>query len=196
MTDVLETSDDGTLRVVLMRDEDAGKPEADECGYVFNVDRTRWSAEWVETLNSNRPGDPFADDIADGIARCMHKWGNDWDRMERYLRIVWDAVAVDWWDRRSGGRFLAVVTSSMADAWNVPASSRTPEILTKGTLVEYAAWDEGDVWSWEIQRRVRWMREDGDDTMETWEPEDSCGGYYGRDYAEEQAREALAGFRQ
>lgn len=205
--DVIDETTDERFRVVLVQDLWPNEPEDDGGPYVFGLD---WRfTHCIAEVRQQPTGDPYADDMRAGVARAMSRWGTDWDRIERYLTTAWDAVAVQRYDRRGGGHFLAVVTADMLAEWggNV-ALVRESELLS-----EWEAYDEGDVWGYEIQRRWRWspcchcahgddMRPDHDADcpvatgrgLETWEHEDSCWGFFGRECAEEFAREAFALF--
>jgi hypothetical protein len=57
---------------------------------------------------------------------------------------------------------------------------------------EIRAWRDGEVYGWIVEEQVIWHRADGDSgEMETWEHLDSCWGFYGRAWAEQNALEAL-----
>jgi hypothetical protein len=63
---------------------------------------------------------------------------------------------------------------------------------------EMQAWRDGEVYGWILEERVEWVRKDQEgevagecDEVETWEHLDSCWGYYGRAWAEQNALEAL-----
>lgn len=58
---------------------------------------------------------------------------------------------------------------------------------------EVKAYDQfliGDVWFYSIQKAKVYTADD-DDTLTQWETIEACGGFYGREDCEEQAKEAL-----
>jgi hypothetical protein len=61
---------------------------------------------------------------------------------------------------------------------------------------EYIAYLEGEVYVYDVEKQVQWQAtypasEVGRDHMNTWETVDSCGGFYGHQFAEEVAMEAF-----
>lgn len=124
--------------------------------------------------------------LSDQWDRLMEKyeWSTAVDMFERWARIFQGAVTL-----------LDTPNEGANAVWYITAEVALREGITdsmaalKAERDEYRAWAGGDVWGYVIERRVTWVRRDGDDTMETWEHEDSCWGYYGYEYAESCARE-------
>lgn len=60
------------------------------------------------------------------------------------------------------------------------------------------AWCDGDVWGYIVQEEVTWTTTNNKylpaESRTAWETVDACWGFYGREYAEEAAREALASY--
>lgn len=70
--------------------------------------------------------------------------------------------------------------------------------LTAGIREELDAWSDGEVYWFEVEKNVRWKvhreclseeREPEDYEQEEWEQVDTCGGFYGLDYAVQYAIE-------
>ena len=51
-------------------------------------------------------------------------------------------------------------------------------------------WMRGQVYGWQLERKTVWTNDRGK-TMTTWEPEDSCWGYYGLDEWDRMADEGF-----
>ena len=188
--EVLETSDDGARRVLLQQDTCAYEPENEYDAYVLDVDY--WASLHHTELRGAPTGDPFAEDVRAGVQAALVRWGNDWDRIERYLRMFHDALAVDFYVRRDGGRLIGVVTSQHVKLWGC-SEEYARSMDAQSIMGDWIAYVEGDVYGYVVQERARWMREDSDEVRDTWEDVESCWGFYGREYAEDSAREALAG---
>lgn len=176
---VVSTSADGRYRVILTHDSDGGAPETDFGPAVY---RHGFTDRYATLM-----GGP---DI-DGYADAVRHFGRDDDAVARYLRIFRDVVSIDYGDTRDA-RYVAVVTGAMARDWGHDENT-SPETLSKlAHVAEWVAWAEGEVYAWEIQERVNWTTDADYPDRATWETVDSCGGYYGTEYAEESAREEFA----
>lgn len=79
---------------------------------------------------------------------------------------------------------LAVDEDAQEPDWDEPS----PE--------DMQAWRDGEVYGYIIERETTWQQvkpaTDEPVTMTTWGDVDSCWGFYGREWAEENAREAFA----
>lgn len=80
-------------------------------------------------------------------------------------------------------------------------SSAPPEQVIKAEIAEYTAWASDEVYGYIIEKSVTWKAEgehedEIPDEMTTWEQVDSCWGYYGRDDAEQTAREEFAPYKE
>lgn len=214
--EVVDETNDGRFRVVIETDEYADQPDADAQGHVFGISFRCGTR--VEVLNEDTPpiqGEPDAEEIGAYIARQLDRGqGCDWERLERKLAARFSVVSVARYDRRDGGVFLNVVTETMCDLWGIPAGA---PIRTESTsLSEWIAWDEGDVWIVDLEQSreeclVDRGRITGDITCaacgrececlmcqtdapeKRWESVETIGGFYGREWAIEFAREQLAG---
>ena len=193
MTDVVDETEDGRMRAVVEQDMYPEAPDHDGQGYVLSVDYSRTMPS-VEMLHAPI-GDPFAEDVRQGVRDALMRFGVDWHggKVDRYMRQAYDVVSIDVYDRRDGGQIVELVTDQMCDGWGIPAGAPRRE---SANLADWRAWDEGDVWTVELQELVTWERRHGNgavfDTREEWETFDTCGGFYGYDYAVESAREQLS----
>lgn len=185
---VHETSDDGKLRVILVADTDSGVPDHDGQGYVFGVE---YRQGYVVDLMHEPTGDPWSSDVERGLFYALNRWGCDWDRIERYFRAFHDAVAFARYDRRGGGTLLEIVTRAMTVEWGIPEGR---DLSHLADLRDWIALDEGDVYGHVVQRATTWTNDMTGETRVEWEDtDDSCFGYFGREWAEDAAHEALAG---
>lgn len=66
------------------------------------------------------------------------------------------------------------------------------------TDADVQAWRDGEVYGWIVQEEVTWTTTANKYlpavSRKEWETVDACYGFYGRDYAVECAREALASY--
>lgn len=179
MSEILETSKDGRHRVRLVRDEDPVNPRRDyeNLCHVITV-----------------PGSLFIDVDEDG-GPLQHGWDHFHDRYDtgrdtnlfiRWARIYHGAVAVEH-RPHDGPRSLWYLLPA-----DIEKIGNTPQEAIEGEIREYRAWAEGDVWGYVIERIVDWDRRDGEGSMTTWEHVDSCWGFIGYEYAEQEAKEQFA----
>lgn len=178
------TETDTRYRVIVSPDPDAQRP-SDSDEYAPSVYRVDYRGGYVGELMGGAE--------VPGLADALSRWGRDDDRVDRYLRMFRDAVSVARGDTRDA-HYLGIVTRENVADWGYDTSDRAKvDVLAVGYVAEWVLWAEGDVWMWEVQERVTWTTEaDGYDDRDTWETVDSCGGYFGYDRAESDAREALA----
>jgi hypothetical protein len=197
-SETLEERDGYRVRLVL--DEYGDTPY--DCGQspLLRLDRRSYGSVSAEHIQvGERPTD---DDAA--IENAISHWettpaDSNWHLFERYLRAYYGVTAIE--------------TYSSADYWYVTYNSKAwrraigfdgqlaPEDdddPTKPNLDEYKAWCEGDVYYYVVEKLITWTTDDDFNgasvtTMDTWETVDSCGGYYGDEYAREAALEAFVG---
>ena len=176
---------EGVWRLRLVPDEDAGS---------WNP-RTEWDhLESVVTVPDGR----YADIDKDG-GPLDSEWRYLVNRYQgreaieiftRYATIYHGAVCLEEFTGRSGPNAVWYLTR---EQYSGPDGTPDPLAYLKAQAEEYAAWAEGDVWGYIIEREVTWTRED-DPTQHTttWETEESCWGFIGYSHAEQAAREAWA----
>lgn len=202
-TDILETA--GDLRVSLERETYAEEPDEEGQGFVFRLGERR--SDRVELVHHDYEEKADGDAMADALRSALDHYssrGIDWDMVERYLRAWHDVVSFDRDELdRSGPTYVFVATRSQARTWGLDPESEDKSYSdgesqadivrgsAAGTLATWRQWAEGDVWSYTIERRHVWTDAEGEQ-LETWDVVDSLSGMYGRDYAEGEARAALA----
>lgn len=203
--EVVETTDDGRYRVILVQDTDCESPIAAGDAWVTSVltlDADRWGgARW------NAMRDP--EDRLESLYYLLEALRDGEDAFKRYMRIfhgieVFDVTIHNGY--RDTSSALAWVEPSEAERVGVNLGEGG-RIVVRQEVDEYNRWADGDVWGYVVQERVTWAKipDDGTEyrpgdmhpmteTRETWEDTDeSCFGFIGYEYAEQEAREALAG---
>lgn len=179
----------GRFRVILKRLQyDPGTPYDEFRSPLIRLNGLR--AEHIEV--GSRPADDDAR-IEEAINRW--DWGRDPDSLERFLMRELGATKVIWHER-PGSREDSYVTYN-SRRWREWVE--TPDALP--SLAEYAAWADGEVYDYEIQKNAQWSTEDPDvpgASYSNWTEVDgelSTGGiYYGMDEAEEAAREYFSAY--
>jgi hypothetical protein len=179
MTDesIIATSDDGRMRVRLVTDEDAPNPRTfyDHITHVI----TPTQSDWIDV---DADGGPL-----------QHGWDHFRTRADgeamfvRWARIFHGAVVVEDRPVRGAWSFWYLMPAAF-DEIGVPA-----EQYIKGDIAEYRAWADGEVYRYVVERGVDWIRRDDErESMTTWEEVDSCGRYYGWEFAGQAAKYALS----
>ncbi|MGW1364799.1 hypothetical protein ACWCQP_46285 [Streptomyces chartreusis] len=181
-TDVLDTTDDGRFRVRLVPDKEARNPRADDTNLIHVIT--------IDTYHGrNLPVDKNGGPLAAVWERL--KW-NRWkgvDTFTRYVAVMHGGIVLES-APQGGPRSLWYVTGEEAAAID---GGLLTEAYVQAEMDEYEAWATGDVWSYIVEERVGWRRDDDpDEAMQTWEHVDTCRGHYQTPYAQAQAREALA----
>jgi hypothetical protein len=181
-SETLETSDDGQYRVQLIADEYADEPYDDGQSPLLRLETTGYGVRAEHVMATGRPVDDDA-----RIEEAAQHWAttpadSDWPKFEKYLRAYYGVTVIETWN--SGSYWYVTYDPAR---WREYAGAPAGSV----DMSEYRAWCEGDVWGYAVERNVTWHRDDDPDTaMHTWETEDSCAGFYGRDYAEEEALRA------
>lgn len=193
MSEIIEETERYRVRVEI--DDDPQNPRDDYEG---------WAA--VLTQLGDRYGQPDKDHdqrIIDAWEHGRAAWkpngvfcgtSHDTEKVERYARAYLGAVAVDWWDDpRSDSRVFGYITAEAAEREGIP----DPAGALRAELAEYAAYCEGDVYGYVIEERAHWQRTDEgheDEEREDWQVVESVWGFYGWEYAEQEARRALSAY--
>lgn len=116
------------------------------------------------------------------------------DVIERWLRIFHGVRAVQQVSLRDG-TYLVLLTDDGQNYYGTP-DDRVQECVD-GDAETFRQWAEGEVYGWIVEKKVRWQKMNDnlvghiDEIREDWEHVDSLWGMYGREYAEDEAREAL-----
>lgn len=122
---------------------------------------------------------------SEGLANAIYRWGTspsdrDFHLVEKYMRAFWDVPE------------LLYFYSDGIRGWYVGTD--------KGTVDEYQSWCEGDVWLVQAEEKISVSeyktitRADGTvnhaiDDYDEWEEIEIIGGYIGREYAEQEAKD-------
>lgn len=215
--DVLETT--GDYRVVLYTDLDPFKPEDEGSGPVLRLDRfTGFPGAAGEHVDIGKW--PSRDKILDRIAYEASELVTTYKRdkalliLERWLRAFYGVTKFETWDSDDytyiaydpscwRAEIGAPEGSISLDDWKAWVTGEvygyTVERLTEfkraDDALEFGRWCRAHpavpLYRQEISYE-EYLR-DYQRNLETWEPTgDSCGGFYGYDYAKEEALEALA----
>ena len=196
MSEVLETR--GDYRVTLTNDEWADGPDGDGQGSTYSMSTRRPSLFALVHKGAGPtgfgPGSPFH--LAEVMRNAWDRF-QDIDTLERYLRMFHGVVGFDSFDTQDE-KYVNVVTREDLTEWGFSSledyrARADWDDPSHGNLTEWRAYAEGDVWSYAVERREHWTSDTGK-THDTWETVDSCGGFYGRQYAEEAALEALGAY--
>lgn len=205
--DVLETTEDGRHRVILMQDEDCSSP----------IDTDAWLTSLI-VLGWDRGGDYY------GAGEVIHDpknraetlrhfvtryWGSEKDAgiemFKRYMRLM-QGIEV-----REVNLVRGYRAEDTALAWVEPSEvERQGGGYTAGIdagidieVGEYNRWAEGDCWGYQVQElgveeRVFYPADTSKEVtrskgVETWrDTDESCWGFIGREYAEQEAHDALS----
>lgn len=183
---VLETSEDGRFRVLLELEEGPDEPYDDGQCPLLRIEPRTYRTDHVMAT-----GRPTGDD--DTVEAAVRHWqttpsDDDWRLFEKYLRAFFGTTHIVTWYSDS---YWYVAYDTTAWRGYCGWDDGHPMPADAVNLNEYRAWCEGEVYCYAVERNVTWHRDDDPDaTMSTCETEDSCGGYYGLDWAKECAMEA------
>lgn len=174
---------DGGRRIALIQEMDADEPYSEGQSPVMRVE----SGYHPRVSHVGVSGRPVADDdrIEEAVLRWVHR--RDFEEiLARYLRIFYGASQVKTWSSgisRDPCLYITYDTKAWRDWSGAPENSVS--------LDEWKAYVEGDVWIWVTERLVTYTADDDPSkTLRQWETIDSCGGYYGRIWAEQAALDA------
>jgi len=205
MTDdnVVATSDDGRFRVILEQDTDCAKPMDDDDGWVTSVLTFDGMSTWQTHTTWQAMRDPesrldalthFDDHVGDFNRAEPEEKFKRWMRLYHGIEVH-DVTIVNGYRHTSNG--LAWVEQSELTRVGfvvlAPTDPGAKAIIDK-EIAEHNHWAEGDCWGYRVQELTNWLSEDETRSMQTWEDTgDSVWGFIGREYAEQEATEALAG---
>jgi hypothetical protein len=185
-SEVVEESGDYRAKIIV--DSDAQKPDWDGQAFVLQTDSSHYASIKAEAFTDH--AEPFVDAF-NRLSDLYYGNGYQYEVFERYLRIFHGATKVDSYNvgvTREYG-YVAFDTAAWREEMGVSDSFKDEDILH-----DVRAWAEGDVWGVGLEKRVRWSTDDEDyEDMDTWvEDEDGfVWGYYGHDYAEQEAKDLL-----
>lgn len=128
--------------------------------------------------------------LTDGVKVMSYGFGYQ-GSMSFYSNVCADSEGIAW----------LVKSEVVGDGkWLTEEQWRTKDCreLSRGETDEIEAWARGEVYWFEVEKNVKWKvhreclseeRPDQDYEQEEWEQIDSCGGFYGLDYAVQYAIE-------
>jgi hypothetical protein len=170
----------GDWRMRLEQDEDPLNPRTD-----YDHIESVVTVPSREYLPVDKDGGPLSAQWQRLLDRYRHR-----DAIElfvRYAQLYHGAVCRVQYPR-NGPVSVWYLTREVYDG---PNGTPDPAAYLKGQADEYESWAEGDVWGYIIERRVSWTRDDDPNQhMRTWETVDSCWGFIGYTYAEQEAQQA------
>lgn len=181
-------------RVRLSIDEYADPPYDCSGSPILRIDNRgygRGNPVFVDTSTER----PHQED--DYIINAIDHWqtdpsDQDWPLFEKYLRAFFGVRDIEYY--RSQDYWYVTYDS---EGWRDSLGFTDEESKLKHAhpnMEEYKAWCEGDVYYYVVEKRVHWTTEDEtivNRETDTWEEVDSCGGFYGSEYAREAALEAF-----
>ena len=173
----------GDFRVRLAYDDSADKPYDDGATPIFTVERSGYGRS-VEAFNSQ------AEKYVGAVAEILDR--HDMETLARFVKIFYGATKLDtFYSEGIRGHYVAFDTAEWREEVGAPVEYLKDEYF----LSEVRAWAEGEVFGYIVEKRVSYTKayEDGRDDVEDaeWEDVDSCWGFYGREWAEQAAIEAL-----
>lgn len=203
--DIIEERDE--MRVRLERDDSPEQPYDEGACPILQIATDYYGSGEATAFNMQaaifeKPFDVF--NRAFGGRRGL-------EAFERYLRIFHGTKSFSTYNLRITGQYGYIAFDTKAWLEEIGVTEDNPDIepvdRASGSLDEVKAWAEGDVWGYIIEKEVFWTKtyhdENGDDlasvhlpTIESGQEwveitDGSCWGFYGRDYAEQAAKEAF-----
>ena len=181
----------GDYRVLLKPEEYAEEPYFEGGPPILRIDR-RWSRDTGHVMYYGRP---TIDDSR--IEEAARRWVYDLDLLEKYLRAYYGTTVFKQYGPNQATDYTYVTydTARWREYIGYPPGSQLPRAYAESVnMDEYQAYLEGDVYYYQVQKRVYWTTDDpGYDDEDRWEdtPDGTVGGFYGHKWAEEAAREAL-----
>lgn len=194
--DMLEETDN--LRVYLQPDMDADQPYDAGSPPILRIE-SGYGYLRVEHIDSgDRPHDHD-----DAIESAVTHWAatpsrDEWRLFEKYLRAYFGTTKIDtyysgeyWYVAYDTNQWIRSIGFDDKVAPRADYSGKN----NYNFLTEIEAWVNGEVYGYVVERKVSGHKvyddERDDENFEQWEHIDSCFGFYGYEYAKE---EALAAF--
>ena len=191
----------GKFRAVIEVDETPSEPDWDGQAAVMSLEANQYQHN-AEAKNSS------AEDFVEALDRFIerHDSRKAVKLFERWLRAFHGtrSFSIKWANYRDTDyTYLSFDTAKLREEWGLvdgwdegKDAQEVENTLSKTDLYAWYAWATGDVWGIRVERSTGYVKtwEDGtvEDGREWITVEDTeVWGYYGRDDAEEQARETL-----
>jgi hypothetical protein len=188
--EIIATTPDGKFRARVTYMEGADNPRTDGDYHAAGV-VTTYDGDYIKVA------DPAGDQrVSDAWNRLEYRyeWRDAEPMIERYIRILGGVAELD--TPHDGPRTVWYVLPEKMRELGWEDERITPDEMRKvieAERKEYRAWAEGEVYGVIIEKNVTWAKvEDPDETMETWEEEESVWGIIGDEWAEQEAREMLS----
>jgi hypothetical protein len=183
------------VRVRLVRDTDADSPDGDAYAPAILIGAR---GGLFRSIRAEYVGSTYQTDALDleRLAEAWERWG-DRDKVTRWLRMFQGVTTVETIDT-DGDVIVILDTPDYRRDCVGPSDDDLPENLLAGDVEAWRAWLEGDVYGIITERRVTThttvtdaatgevVREDDDDDV--WEEYEAVWGFYGREYAEQEAQ--------
>lgn len=194
MTEWSETIEEADgYRVRLELDDSPEEPYDDGATPIFKLDSQR--SDYVGGFRAeafNKQAEPYLDAF-----RAFESTGKQVEVFERYLRIFHGSVKVQDWHLGYSGEYGYLAFDTVA--WREEVGAPLDRLEAEDYLSEVRSWAEGDVYGYIVERNREYTKtySDGEqEEGEDWQQVDSCWGFYGREYAEQSARQALKDAKQ
>ena len=193
---------DGVFRVRLVRDDDPHRPEDDGQTPILQCEFAGYGYGGPpRAIAFNKQAAPYVEHFDRMVGDDTSKPRSERIRaFKGYLRAVHGTKHIETYNWGAGDRpnLMAFDTREWREAMGI--TDLTVDTAAQ-SLVDVKAWAEGDVWGVVVEELVRFRKvylyANGNPTGDTdlaseWAENDTTWGYYGREYAEQAAREALA----
>lgn len=184
------------LRVKLSIDEYPDEPYNDGQSPLLRLDRMGYGPPKAEHIMVGSMRPTSNDERIEEAAERWYQRG-DHHMFEKYMRAFHGSTTFKWYGPNQSTDYTYVTydTPEWAEAigFDDVIAPRASYGGSKAVnMDEYIAYLEGEVYVYDVERQVQWQatyppEEVGREHMNTWETVDSCGGYYGYEYAKEEA---------
>lgn len=183
-SEVVETK--GQYRASIILDDDAQAPDWDGMYPTLQID-----GHYSHSVDALLGDD--AEDFAPILSHFYETASQPLEAFERYLRIFHGTTQFAAHNTRLSREYgyVAFDTAKWREKHGVDAE----QVKEENLLADVIAWVDGDVWGVRVEKVVHWYTQDEeieDQDRSDWEELDSVWGYYGRDNAEQEARDMLA----
>lgn len=197
MSETIDTRDISGVehRVRLVQDEDCTSPRDFDCNIgkiVALSTRYDWPMEDGDTVSADR--------IASATQEYSFRAVSRWLRMFHGATMVLP-LYIGGDDRPIAGTEFERARSYIGVTFDQPKTREitgvTQESIARGLkedIEEYGRWATGDAYGWVVERRAPHPHPECKAThhADDWQHVDSCWGFIGYEYAESEARSALA----
>lgn len=183
-SEIVETSADGKFRAKITVDEDAQEPYDDGAVPILRIDYIGYGYR-AEAFNRQ------AEDYVDAFNSLMEY--HDMEVFERYLRIFHGTTVYREYNTRMTREYGYIGFDTAV--WRESMGVDPERFKGENILSEVEAWASGDVWGIAVEKLVTWSTEEEDyDDFDQWEEVDDTAvwGFYGQEWAEQEARAELA----